>query len=86
MKKIIAHLKPFAFQQTVYFYDENGKEFCHKIATSKISFSIFDLADTKDVTEIYLAGSKIFTEKIAKEIKEAEIVKYDNLKINIHLI
>ncbi len=86
MRRIIAHIKPFAFQQTIYYYDENDKVFEYKIATSQLSSSIFDLADVKDVTNICFAGSKIFTEKIAKEIKEAEIIKYDKSNINIDLI
>ena len=88
MKKLIIHVAPFDFSQTIHIYDTNT----HMLIDVLTNYS--DLPDTiikllkedKDITQLDLYGIKATNRHLAKIIREKEdFSKYDiKVKINIY--
>ncbi len=86
MKKIVSVLKPFTFQQNIFIY-EDGVRIDNLISNwDTLQEDILYIALKNNINEINLLGSNTYSEKIKEKIKELELTKYNENKLNINLI
>ena len=86
MKKIVSVLKPFTFQQNIFIY-EDGVRINNLISNwDTLQEDILYIALKNNINEINLLGSNTYSEKIKEKIKELELTKYNENKLNINLI
>ena len=85
MKRIVCSIQPFVMKQMVMVYNEEGK--LDKTIPSTIGnlpTTIWEACKTNHIDNVDLAGSRIFTGRVQKElIKISKFAKID-LTINIH--
>ena len=77
MKKIIGIIHPFDMQQFFYAYEDGNKLEIIKTSIKDIPETIFYLSDKYDIEQVDLSGAKHFIKGIIKQIREAEITKYN---------
>lgn len=86
MKKIVSVLKPFTFQQNIFIY-EDGVRINNLISNwDTLQEDILYIALKNNINEINLLGNNTYSEKIKEKIKELELTKYNENKLNINLI
>ena len=77
MKRIIALLKPFVIDQTLYVYDEGNKLETVSVKIDDLPETIIDLAIKHNLEQVDLTGPTAYAKGIIKQIREKEINKYN---------
>lgn len=86
MKKIIGVFHPFDLYQTFYVYEDSEKLEAVQTKIKDIPETVFKLSEIYNVDKIDIAGTKMFTRGIMKQIREQEILKYNMNKLEIKLV
>lgn len=86
MKKIIVKLSPFLLNQEFIVTEDGNRLDVTKGKMKEIPEIIFKLAEQYDVQNVNLIGAKKYAEGIEKQIKKAELVKYEKNKLDIKII
>jgi hypothetical protein len=81
--KIIGIIKPFELKQQFYVYDNGNKIDAIEIGMDEIVDNIFTLKDKYNIKQLELVGAKTYSAGISKQIKEAELTKYNNNTLEI---
>lgn len=85
-KRIVGMIKPFVLEQDIYVYEDGNKIDNIKVPLSKINETIFSLSQKYNITTIDLMGSKQFNRGLIKKIKEEEMTKFNENKLQIREI
>ena len=85
MKKIVSVIKPFTVQQNVFVYEDGNKIEVISTPLNDIQNTMVEIADKYNINEIELIGSKKYSKGIENKIKEIEMTKYNENKLNIKL-
>lgn len=87
MAKVICKINLGTKTQTVYI---QGQKYSNKQTLESYEIPIENIANfiisQQGIDEVYLGGTKIYTEKIEDEIKDLEIKKYAKNTIKFHYI
>lgn len=86
MKKIVSVIKPFIVNQNIFVYEDGNKIDALSAPLNSIQDILIETANKYNITEIELIGSKKYSKGIENKIKETEMSKYNQNKINIKLI
>ena len=86
MEKIVCSIKPFALNQMIYVYNENGLVEGVPASINDLAETIFALANKYNANRVDLTGPKMFLQGLSKKIKKEEFVKYNNNNLDIHII
>lgn len=85
-KKIIGVLRPFDLVQKFYVYEDGNKIDTVAVKIDDVPNTILGLSNKHDVYQLDLTGPKQFSRGISSKIKEEEIKKYNQEKIEINII
>lgn len=85
-KKIIGVLRPFDLVQKFYVYEDGNKIDTIAVKIDDVPNTILGLSNKYDVYQLDLTGPKQFSRGISSKIKEEEIKKYNQEKIEINII
>ena len=86
MKKIVSVIKPFVINQNVFVYEDGNKIDVLFSPLEEIQNLIVNTATQYEITDVELIGSKKYLNGIANKIKEVELTKYNENKLNINII
>ena len=86
MKKIIGIIRPFDIQNTFYVYEDGNKIDMVSYNLSDVEYSILDLCNKYDITQVDLTGPKSYIKGIETKIKEVELTKYNKSEIVVNII
>lgn len=86
MKKIIGIIHPFDMYQTFHIFQDGEELEVIQTRINEIPDTIFDLSHTYNIYQIDLSGSQHFVKKIIEQIKEKELIKYNENKLIIKCI
>ena len=86
MRTLFIYMRLFTFAQEILMF-EDGKE----IERETVPMNIFEdsvvcLARLNKITEVTIAGPKVYTKGIQKKIEKAELKTYNKNLLNIKLI
>ena len=86
MKTLFIYARPFTFNQNILIF-EDGKEIKNEIVSmNTLEESVICLAHSNNITEVNIAGPKIYTKGIQKKIQKAELEKYSENTLKINLV
>lgn len=87
MQVIYCNIQPFILDQNVSIYNEETNENIPIGKTTLKSLPEFasDQCKEHNLHNIVLTGTKIYTNRVAKEIKEYSATKYDSYTINVEV-
>ena len=86
MKKIIGIVRPFDITQTFYVYEDGNKIDIMSIPIEQMENHILNLCEQYEITQVDLTGPKQYIKGIQERVQKAELIKYNNNKININII
>ena len=86
MKKIIAMVRPFDAQQILMVYEDGNKIDMIQTSIADFNESLFALSEKHEVYQLDMTGPKKYIKGLEKQIKEAEMTKYEINKIEINII
>ena len=86
MKKIIAMVRPFDAQQILMVYEDGNKIDMIQTSIADFNESLFALSEKYEVYQLDMTGPKKYIKGLEKQIKEAEMTKYEINKIEINII
>ena len=86
MKKIVSVIKPFVVNQNVFVYEDGNKIDVVSVPLNDIQNILVNTAIQYEVTDIELIGSKKYLNGIINKIKETEMSKYNEHKLNITIV
>jgi hypothetical protein len=82
--KIVGIIRPFEVKQHFYVYENGNKIDAVDAATvDEIVNTVFTLKDKYNINQLELVGAKTYSTGISKQIKEAELTKYNNNTLEI---
>lgn len=85
-KILLINMKPFTFSQTVSIFEDSREVETMVVPMSKIEEEVLILAKHNNISEINIAGPKVYTKGIQKKIEKAELKTYNKNLLNIKLI
>ncbi len=86
MKKIVSVIKPFTLVQNIFVYEDTDKIATYTANLNDIQNTLLKLTEEYQINNISLVGSKKFSKGIKEKIEQAEMIKYNENKIDIKLI
>lgn len=87
MKKIVALLRPFQYEQTLFVYEDGNKIDMAEATVDELNDSFFGFLEKyPDIDHIDLTGPKQYSAGIKKKFQEKEISKYEVNKVNVNII
>lgn len=86
MKKIVSVIKPFTLVQNIFIYEDTDKIATYTANLNDIQNTLLKLTEEYQINNISLVGSKKFSKGIKEKIEQAEMIKYNENKIDIKLI
>lgn len=86
MKKIIGIIRPFDLRQTFYVYEDGNKIAVEYPTLNEINESVFSLSSKYEVNQVDLVGPKQYNRGLSKRIKEAEMTKFNENKLEINIV
>lgn len=86
MKKIIGIIRPFDLRQTFYVYEDGNKIAVEYPTLNEINESVFSLSSKYEVSQVDLVGPKQYNRGLSKRIKEAEMTKFNENKLEINIV
>ncbi len=86
MKKIIAMVRPFDAQQILMVYEDGNKIDMIQTSIADFNESLFALSEKHEVYQLDMTGPKKYIKGLEKQIKEAEMTKYETNKIEVNII
>jgi len=82
MSRIVIHIQPFVFTQSIIVYNEKGIQiYTKETSLPTLSEAIKELAIKYNIHQVDLTGNKYFTNKVQKDL--IKFAKYSNLNISI---
>lgn len=78
MKKIIASIRPFEMNQSLYVFEDGEKIDEATVSLSDVENTVLGFADKYQIENVDIVGPKQFNQKIGQNL----ITKYSTLKIN----
>lgn len=85
-KILLVNMKPFTFSQTISIFEDGSEVETMVVPMSKIEEEILILAKHNNISEVNIAGPKVYTKGIQKKIEKAELKTYNKNLLNIKLI
>lgn len=86
MKKIVAMIQPFSMKQNFYVYEDGNKLTSATPTINEINETVFSFMQEYEVTQLDLVGPKQFNRGLSKKIKEAEMTKFNENKLEINIV
>lgn len=86
MKKIVSVIKPFTLVQNIFVYEDTDKIATYTANLNDIQNTLLKLTEEYQINNISLVGLKKFSKGIKEKIEQAEMIKYNENKIDIKLI
>ncbi len=86
MKKIIAIIRPFDYQQNLFVYEDGIKIDAKQTTINELGETLFALIEIHNVEKIDFTGPKKYLEGLTRDTKERINTKYNyekNIEINI---
>ena len=84
MSEAIVKLQAFDQQQKIYIINQEfNKKSIKEIYNIKIDKLADFLTDLNNIKSIHIMGNEEYAKNFIKEIKEKELMKYNNSKFNI---
>ncbi len=84
--KIVGILRPFDRRQNFYVYKDGNKVDKISVTLDEMNNSIFALSEKYQITRLDLTGPKQYARGIAKQLQEAEMIKYEKNILEINII
>jgi hypothetical protein len=86
MKTLFVSPKPFTFSQNFIIF-EDGEEIANtQVPMNILEESLIAYAHLHNVSEINIAGPKIYTKGIQKRMQKVELEKYNENTVTINLV
>ena len=86
MRKIIGIIHPFDLYQTLYVYEDGNKLDIQQVKLDDVPAAIFKFSKQYDVNQVDLSGAAHFAKGLIKKIKQEEMNKYSENKLDIKCI
>lgn len=88
MKERIIYVnpRPFTFSQNFVMYEEGVEVTNTQVPMNILEESIIAYAHQHNVSEINIAGPKIYTKGIQKRMQKVELEKYNENTVEINLV
>ena len=83
---IYVNPRPFTFSQNFVVYEEGVEITNTQVPMNILEESIIAYAHQHNVSEINIAGPKIYTKGIQKRMQKVELEKYNENTIEINLV
>lgn len=85
-KILLVNIKPFTFTQTISIFEDGNEVGTMIVPMNKIEEEILTLTRHGDISEVNIAGPKVYTKGIKKKIEKEELKTYNNNMLYIKLI
>lgn len=85
-KVLLVNIKPFTFSQVISIFEDGNEAGTMIVPMNKIEEEILILAKHNNISEVNIAGPKVYTKGIQKKIEKAELKTYNKNLLNIKLI
>ena len=86
MKTLFIYARPFTFNQNILIFEDSKEVKNEIVSMNTLEESIIYLARSNNITEVNIAGPKIYTKGIQKKIQKAELEKYSENTLKINLV
>lgn len=83
MKRVVATVRPFIFKQIIQVYDGDMLLDQRMLPLKSVTDGIVGFCKLRDVHEVDLTGSPMFTSKIKQEL--LDVCKFKELDINVNI-
>lgn len=86
MKKIIGIIHPFDIKQIIYVYQDGNKIDAKQVKMDQLPEEVIALSHLYEVYQVDLSSAKHYAQRIVKQIKQLELTKYQENKLDIKII
>lgn len=86
MRTLFIYAKPFTFTQNILIFEDGTEIENEAVPMNKLEESVVLLSRLNNISEVSIAGPKVYTKGIQKKIQKIELEKYSENTLKINLV